>query len=590
MDEETLLLLEMALIMIAAGFAAILFSKLRIPVMIGYLFAGIFLGPGMWPDTFVTDTEIINFLANLGIILLMFSIGLEFSIKRLKKIGIFAALAGTIEVGLMIVIGYQVGQWLGWGSIQSIFLGAVLSISSTAVIVRVLTDTGQMKKPYADSIIGLLIIEDLAAVIILTVVSPMASGTMPGANQLLTQMVAIIVFLILSLILGIAVIPKLIDRVGRSNSDEVLLLVALGFCFGMSILAYFIGLSVAIGAFILGVIVSESKESERILESIRSIKSMFLAVFFVSIGLLIDPYLVIGSIGLVLLLAAVFIGGKVFAVTMGCYIANRPLGTSITAGFAMVAMGEFSFVIAKVGVDSGAVDNTFYSVIIGTAIVTMVAMPVLFKRSAAFLHWMVCRTPQGVVTSARRLESYRYELSAFLNSRADQRKQMFHQVFWVIIDVIILLGVQLILLLFIDIGKILDPLADWLDILPSLFSAVISVGLILPPLIDALFRIKRIGNIAVQGILGQGKFSWDAGRLIMKSFVNFILVMVGILLFIILLPFNSQEYPLVFIVGIPLGLMVAWLFWDANKASYQKMCSVLTVGLMDSEEEKEGQH
>ncbi|OPY33292.1 MAG: putative cation:proton antiport protein [Methanomassiliicoccales archaeon PtaU1.Bin124] len=589
MDEETLLLLEIAMIMIAAGFAAIIFSKLRIPVMIGYLFAGMFLGPGMWPNTFVKDTDVINFLANLGIILLMFTIGLEFSIKRLRKIGLFAVLAGTIEVVVMIVIGYQVGRMLGWGDIQSIFLGAVLSISSTAVIIRVLTDLGDMKKPYADSIIGLLIIEDLAAVIILTVVSPLASGSMPGPDQLMEQMIGIILFLGLALILGIAVVPKVIDHVGMHYSDEVLLLVSLGFCFGMAIVAYSIGLSVAIGAFILGVIISESREAERISENVGSIKSMFMALFFVSIGLLIDPHVVADNIILVLLFAAIFIVGKVFAVSLGCFIANRPIRTSLTAGFAMVAMGEFSFVIAKTGVDSGAVDGTFYSVVIGAAIISMVAMPVLFKRSTGFLDWIITHAPKTLVSSGRRLESIRYELGAVLNSREDKRREISRQAFFIVIDFTILFLVQIMVQLVFDIGNSLDPVASWLQILPSLFLAIISAGLILPPIVDALFRVRKIGHIAVQGILERGLYQWDSGKLLLKLFVNFLTVMFGIVLFLVVLPITPlySEFPLVIMIGLPLGIVLAWLLWDANKASYAKMRTILTVGLMDEEAKKE---
>ncbi|HSV41835.1 MAG TPA: cation:proton antiporter [Methanomassiliicoccales archaeon] len=589
MDEDTILLLEIAMIMIAAGVAAIIFSKLRLPVIIGYLFAGILLGPKVLPIEIVANLDIVNLLANMGIILLMFSIGLDFNIKRLRKIGMFAVLAGSIELVIMIIIGYELGQVLGWGYIESIFLGAVLAISSTAVIVRVLTETGNMKKPFADAIIGLLIVEDLAAVIILTMISPLAIGQAPGLESIFGQLIGILVFIALSLILGIAVIPKAINYVGKNFSDEVLMMVALGFCFGMSIFAYSLGLSVAIGAFILGVILSESREWERIVLKISSIKEMFMAIFFVSIGLLIDPNLVLNSIPLILIVAAAFLVGKLVAVSVACLVANRDSKTSIMAGFTMMAMGEFSFVIAKVGLDSGVISNDFYSDIIAVALITMIAMPIIFKRSGQIMERASRLIPRGVLTSARRLESMRTELSRCLEARADRRRKVFYQVFWIVIDFVILFGVQVFVLAVYDISLLLKPIADWLAVVPSFLAAVVSVALIIPPVIDILIRVRKLGYEVVEGILDTGTYSRDSGRFILKMFINFVTIIVGIILFLLVLPFGSsyEEFPLIPIVGIIIGILIAYLVWDANKATYQKMCTVLTTGLIGDEKNPE---
>jgi monovalent cation:H+ antiporter-2, CPA2 family len=586
--DNSFLLFEIAAIMIAAGVSAIVFAKLRAPVIIGFLFAGILLGSDLFSWLWDVETDTVNFLADLGIILLMFSIGLDFNLKRLKEIGRFAVLAGSIEVAIMMIIGYEVGIVLGWDQTQSIFLGAVLSISSTAVIFRTLTESGRIDKPYADAMIGILIIEDLAAVIILTMISPLASGQTTGIDSFFSEIVVILMFLFFSLVLGIAIVPKLITRIGHRYNDEVLLLVSMGFCFGMAIVADWIGLSVAIGAFIIGVIISESDQGARIVAKISSIKEMFLAIFFVSIGLLIDPMLVLENIPLVLLITVVFIIGKTVAVTIACAVSNKDFRTSMTAGLGMVAMGEFSFVIAKVGVDTGAISSSFYSVVIGAAMLTMVVMPVVFKNSDRIIDGVVRKMPIRIITSAKRIEGMRREFDAALLRRADRRRKIYIQLFLIMIDFTLLYGIQLFVLAVFDLTEPLRPIADWLNILPSLFASIVSVALMVPPVIDMMFRVRRIGLEAVQGILEGGMYHWDSGRLIMKLFVNLATAVLGIIVFITLLPFAPiyDEIPIIPIAAILVGILVAWLLWDADKSTYKKLSTVLTEGLLEPPEKK----
>ena len=258
MDVQIRFLMEFAVILAVAGLTAVIFTKMKMPVVIGYLAAGILVGPYLFPFDLITDMDTINSLANLGIILLMFTIGLDFNIRKLRKTGMFAIVAGTIEVVLMITIGYALGWAMGWSNIESIFLGGVMSISSTAIIIKVLTDAGHLQKPYASGLIGILIIEDIAAVIILAMVSPLGSGKAPGLSSVVWILTAAILFIALSLILGFAVVPRVVDYVKKNYSSEVLLLVSLGLCFGMALLSSEIGLSVAIGAFVMGVIISQS--------------------------------------------------------------------------------------------------------------------------------------------------------------------------------------------------------------------------------------------------------------------------------------------------------------------------------------------
>jgi len=581
--ENSILLFEMAAIMIAAGVSAIIFTRLRAPVVIGYLFAGILLGSDLFSSLWDVEIDTVNFLADLGIILLMFTIGLDFNLKRLKEIGKFAILAGSIEVLIMLLIGYEVGLTIGWDGTQSIFLGAVLSISSTAVIYRTLSEMKRLDRPYADSMIGILIVEDLAAVIILTMVSPLAAGQAEGIDTIFLQLSAIIIFLVLSLVLGIAVVPRIINRVGHRYSEEVLLLVSLSFCFGMAIVAYTIGLSVAIGSFIIGVIISESDQREVINKKISSIKEMFLAVFFVSIGLMLDPMLMIKNWPWVILISVLFIVGKTFAVSIACAVSNKDIRTSVTTGLGMVAMGEFSFVIASEGINTGAISSSFYSVVIGAAMITIIVMPSLFKRSDQIIDGAARLVPKKALSFIKRIEGMRTELNRCLDKSADRRRRITFQLFWMIVDFSIIYVIQAFVVVVFNITDALAPIAEWLNIIPSLFASIVSVCLIIPPVIDMVRRVRKIGYEAVQGILEGGMYHKDSGRMILKLFVNLVTAVLGVILFLSVLPFSYvyTDIPLVPITGTLVGFVVAWLLWDAEKATYKKMCTVLSEGLVE---------
>ncbi|HXZ24526.1 MAG TPA: cation:proton antiporter, partial [Methanomassiliicoccales archaeon] len=399
MDNTTQMLLGMAMIMIIAGISSVVFTKLRFPAVIGYLAAGMVLGPRGLGSVFQIDMNIVNFLADLGIVLLMFSIGLEFNFTKLRRIGGFAMLAGTIEVLITLTIGYSLGIALGYPFVESVFLGAIMSISSTAVILSVLGGMGKLKDDFVQPMIGILIVEDIAAVVLLTLTSPLLSGQVPQLSDAIDILIVIALFVAFSLVLGVALIPRLVDRVARGYSSETLMLVALGLGFSMALVAAAIGLSVAIGAFVMGVILGHADSCCRIEEKVRPIKEMFLAVFFVSIGLLIQPNLVILNIIPAIIIALVFIAAKTFSVTFAGYIANLPARTSFLLGASVVAMGEFSFVIAKQGVAAGAVTDAFYSAVVGAALITMVLLPISAKNGGRAFDGLAKRAPKRFVST-----------------------------------------------------------------------------------------------------------------------------------------------------------------------------------------------
>ncbi|MEI6796280.1 MAG: cation:proton antiporter [Methanomassiliicoccales archaeon] len=577
MDADATFVLEMALVMILAAFIALAFYKLKMPMVIGYLAAGMILGP--YTPGLQVDAEMISLLANLGIVLLMFCIGLEFNLRRLKQVGMFAILAGSIEVLIMLMMGYTLGLMLGFGGIASLILGGVLSISSTAVIIKVLTDRGEMSKKYAEAIIGILIIEDIAAVVILTITTPLAAGEAMGLGALVLMLLGIVFFLGISLVLGFAIVPRLMTWVAKGFPKEALLLVSLGLCFGMAVFANLLGLSVAIGAFIMGVIISQAKApvSEDVMELILPLRDVFMAVFFVSIGMMIDPKAIASIWPMVLIIAAVFILGKIVAVTIGTYTANLDAKSSLIAGMSMVAMGEFSFVMAKDGLAAGSITPGLYSAIIGAALISMIAMPLVSARGERTYAGLVKRIPNSILCSMRRIENIRTEVRTWLATRQDRRREISLQVFWIFIDFVIVVLIEVIIGASYTLFSLLDDIAAFLSLVPSTFALIVAIVFMMGPLVDIVRRVRRIADILVEGVMASGKYRPESIRLFHKIFRNVGGIAVAIVLFVLIVPVAPMfsSVPVVLLCGVIIALAVTWLLWDTTNATYEKLCKHL---------------
>jgi monovalent cation:H+ antiporter-2, CPA2 family len=589
MDVQIRFLMEITVILAVAGLTAVLFTRMKMPVVIGYLAAGILVGPYVFPFDLITDTDTVNSLANLGIILLMFTIGLDFNLRKLRQTGVFAIVAGSIEIVIMITIGYALGWLMGWSSIESIFLGAVMSISSTAVIVKVLTDAGHIQRQYAVGVIGILIMEDIAAVIILAMVSPLGTGKAPGLTSAVGILAGAVLFIALSLLLGFAVVPRIIDHVKRKYPSEVLLLVSLGLCFGMALLSSEIGLSVAIGAFVMGIIVSQSAAQQEIVLKTMPIKEMFMAVFFVSIGMLIDPRLVLQNILPAVIIAGVFIVGKVFSVTTATYVANTDARSSMMSGMAMVAMGEFSFVIVKTGVDNGTIGQFFYSSIIGAALITMIVLPITFRYSSRTVDYLAAHLPDSVVVSMRRTESLRSEVRSWMATHADRRKEILRHLFWIFVDFTIILMIQVFAGFFYGFGDLLRGLASGLSLLPTTLGMIISVALIVPPLISIVRRMKRIVAILAKGLIESGRFQSGTGHMFFRIMTRLGYIFTFIALFFMLIPIApmARDFPFLLVAALVIGIMVTVWLRDINKATYDRMTNLLSENLLEPRKESE---
>jgi len=387
---------DLAVIMILAGIVTLAFFKIKQPLIIGYLFAGMLIGPlsPLWtsflPESgsaetsdavgILSDIAALNVFAEIGVILLLFVIGIEFPFAKIRSIGKVAILVGSLGLFLTLIAVFYASTLLGLGFMDSLFISAALSISSTAIIVKVLEETGKIKKESSILVLGILIVEDVIAVILIASLESIAlAGTVSIEGAIMVVVVAS-VLIVGTFTIGIRTIPKLIDKVASAENREILLLSVLGVCFGYALLANIVGLSVAIGAFLAGVLVAESKSAEvsKILSS--PIKDMFVAIFFVSVGALMDVSQLENYIFIAIALIAIALGMKLGGNLLGNMMLRQPKPKSLRSAFTLAApRGEFSIVIIKVGVDAGVVSAFLFPLIGIIAIITAFITPFLVK-------------------------------------------------------------------------------------------------------------------------------------------------------------------------------------------------------------------
>src|SRR4030081_3082976 len=368
---------NLAVVLCVAAVATVLSQRLHQPVVFGYLLAGMIIGRHI-PIPLVAVPQTVRALSELGVILLMFSLGLEFSIRKLVQVSQKAGAVALFECSVMISIGYLVGQMLGFTRLESIFAGAITGISSTTIIVKAFQEQ-KVKGRVTELVFGILIIEDLIAIFLLTILTTVSrSGTVSPTDILLTAL-RLAMFLAALIGFGILIVPRAIRAVQSLGQPATTLVASIGICFAAALLALSFGYSVALGAFIAGSLVAESGHEAEIEALVRPVGDMFAAIFFVSVGMMIDPAALTEHWRAILALTLAVIIGKVFAVTIGSFLAGHGRRTAMKAGMSLAQIGEFSFIIASVGVASGVVRSWLYPVAIWVSAIASLTSPLLFK-------------------------------------------------------------------------------------------------------------------------------------------------------------------------------------------------------------------
>ncbi|MFN3445736.1 MAG: cation:proton antiporter [Bacteroidia bacterium] len=440
------LITDLALILFSAGIVTLIFKKLNQPVVLGYIIAGLLVSPNFSLFPTVTEIESIKIWAEIGVIFLLFSLGLEFSFKKLVKVGGTSAISGLFEIAAMLFVGYFTGQLLGWGRIDSLFLGGIIAISSTTIIFRAFDELGLKTQKFAGTVIGILIIEDLAAVLLMVLLSTVAVSQNFEGSEMLTSVLKLGFFLVLWFLMGIYLLPSLLKKLSKHISDETLLIISIALCLGMVVFAANVGFSAALGAFIMGSILAETTKAERIEHVLKSVKDLFGAVFFVSVGMLINPSILLQYAIPVVILTLVVMLGKTLFVTSGSLISGLPLKQSVQAGTSMSQIGEFSFIIATLGVTLGVTSDFLYPIAVGVSVITTFTTPYMIKLAEPLYTFLEKILPQKLLNAINNYSTGAQHITAESNW-----KKVLNEFFQVIIfNGVICLAIVLMVVNFID--------------------------------------------------------------------------------------------------------------------------------------------
>ncbi|NMZ51615.1 cation:proton antiporter [Pseudomonas poae] len=372
---------DLAVIMLVAGVVTILFHRLKQPVVLGYIVAGFIIGPHTPPFGLIHDEDTIKTLAELGVIFLMFCLGLEFSLRKLFKVGATAFIAAFLEIILMIWIGYEIGQWFDWNTMDSLFLGAILAISSTTIIVKALNDLKMKNQRFAQLIFGVLIVEDILGIGIIALLSSLAVSGTVSSGEVFSTVGKLSLFMIVALVIGILLVPRLLAYVARFESNEMLLITVLGLCFGFCLLVVKLEYSMVLGAFLIGAIMAESRQLIKIERLIEPVRDMFSAIFFVAIGLMIDPQILLQYAWPIAVITVAVVLGKMLSCGLGAFIAGNDGRTSLRVGMGLSQIGEFSFIIAALGMTLQVTSDFLYPVAVAVSVITTLLTPYLIRSA-----------------------------------------------------------------------------------------------------------------------------------------------------------------------------------------------------------------
>lgn len=397
MADIPFLVKDLALILMVAGIVTIIFKKLKQPLVLGYIVAGFLVSPHMPYTMSVIDETDIKTWADIGVIFTLFSLGLDFSFKKIVKMGASPIIATIVIVFSMMMLGISIGHGFGWSKMDCIFLSGMLAMSSTTIIYKAFDDMGLRQQKFAGMVMSVLILEDILAIVMMVMLSAIAGGNNPDGEQMIGSVIKITFFLILWFIVGIFAIPLFLRSVRKLINNETLLIVALGLCCGMAVLSTKVGFSSAFGAFVMGSILAETIEAEKIIKLVEPVKNLFGAIFFVSVGMLVDPKILIEyAIPILALVGSILIGQAIFG-TFGFMLGGESLKSAMRCGFSMAQIGEFSFIIASLGLSLGVISNYLYPVVVAVSVITTFLTPYMIRLATPTYQVMEKHLPKRLI-------------------------------------------------------------------------------------------------------------------------------------------------------------------------------------------------
>jgi CPA2 family monovalent cation:H+ antiporter-2 len=550
---------NLALVLCVAALTTVLFRRLRQPVIFGYLLAGLIIGPHI-PIPLVADRDLVPVLAETGVILLMFALGLEFSLRKMIRVGPTAGLIAVIQCSAMLMFGYIVGQAFGWTVLESVYLGAIIAISSTTIIIKAFAEekiTGRV----TDVVFGILIIEDLIAIVLLAVLTTLSTGGVISAASLAQTGFRLGAFLVGFIAIGLLTVPRLVRYTLRLGSAETTVVTCIGICFAAALLALAFGYSVALGAFIGGALVAESGQASRIEHLVAPVRDMFAAIFFVAVGMMIDPVLVAEHWLAVLVVTAVVIVGKVVSVSFGAFLVGYGTRTSVQSGMSLAQIGEFSFIIAGVGLTAGATRPFLYPVAIAVSAITTLTTPWLIRAAAPAASWVDRKLPRPLQTFATLYETWLHRLQ----HRPKGTRSPVRRLVGLLLADAALMAV-IVIVSAVEIGPASDLVENAFGWSPRIarWGVITATALLVLPLVFGYFRTaRRLGGVWAADVVpvapkGRADLGAAPRRALAVTLQLAIVMAAGIPLIALTAPFLPPlRGPLVFSVLLLL-LMIAW--------------------------------
>lgn len=521
MTEIQPLISDLALILAVAGAVTLLFKRIGQPLVLGYVVAGFLVSPHMPYIPSVVDNGDIHVWADIGVMFLLFSLGLDFSFKKIVKMGISPLIATAVIIVSMILLGNCVGHVFQWNSMDCLFLGGMLAMSSTTIIYKAFDDMGLKQQKFAGLVMSVLILEDILAIVMMVMLSAVATGSGADGSQLLMSVVKIAFFLVLWFVVGIFIVPLFLRRVRRIINAEVLLVVSLGLCCGMAVVSTTVGFSSAFGAFVMGSILAETIEAERIEKLVAPVKNLFGAVFFVSVGMLVDPQILIEYALPISVLVITILFGQCFFGTLGFMLSGQTLKSAMRCGFSMAQIGEFSFIIASLGLSLGVIGDFLYPVVVAVSVITTFLTPYMIRLSPAAYNYLEQHLPHKWVKRLNRI-TLNHSAATDLNDNL-WKKLLMQMMRYTIIYTI--LSITVIALMVTLAGPLIHSVAPywWADAL----CAVVTM-LLVAPFLRAIV-MKKNHSEEFKALWTENR--WNRPMLALTIIVR--LIIVALLIFVI---------------------------------------------------------
>ncbi len=474
---------DLTLISIYAGITILLFKWLKQPVVLGYILAGIVAGPYLTFFPSVTDKENISTLAEIGVIFLLFSLGLEFSFKKIVNVGKTAIIAAMTNIVFMLFIGYVTGQMLGWTTTDSLFLGGMISMSSTTIIIKAFEELNLKKQKFTDLVFGILVVEDLVGILLLVLLPTVAISQRVDGLEMINSTLKLLFFLILCFIAGVYMVPTFLKKVTVYLNDEILLIISIALCMGMVMLATGSGFSSALGAFIMGSILADTAFAHRMENVLKPVKDFFGAVFFVSVGMMVDPAMFITYAWPILCITIVVVSGKVFFTCLGMTISGQSMRTSVSCGFSLAQVGEFAFIIASLGMSLGVLSEYVYPTIVAVSVITTFTTPMMIKSAAPVYTKFKAIMPEKVQAFYAR---------TFARSGADTPAEisLWNKLFKHYLLRIVIFSVILISIIGLNAAYVFPLIRSWIPGLGGRILTTLLVLMMMAPFLNALLLFR----------------------------------------------------------------------------------------------------